>query len=378
MIVYFDNAATTVLEEEVVQAMLPYLTEHYGNPSTLYSLGRTTRAAIEEARKTMAKLINAQPGEITFTSSATEANNTVLKGAVLYAGVERIITSPTEHHCVGHTVEFCRDYLHTEVEYVRVDKNGNADLEHLSQLLAASDKKTLVSLMHANNEIGTMLDIEQAGNICRQYGALFHSDTVQTFAHFPIDVQQLPVDFIVGSAHKFHGPKGIGFLYMRKQSKVASFIHGGGQERGMRAGTENVAGIVGMATAAKKAYDHLETDKAHILSVKNYFKESLLSTLEDIDFNGNTDDRSLYTVLNVSFPPSDKSALLLFSLDLAGICCSGGSACGSGAAAGSHVIQALGKDPDRVSIRFSFSKYNTRDEVDIVMEKLKETFASRK
>jgi len=207
--------------------------------------------------------------------------------------------------------------------------------------------------------------------MCKQYQALFHSDTVQTFAHFPIDVQQCNVDFMSASAHKFHGPKGIGFLYMRKQNKVQSLIHGGGQERGLRAGTENVYGIVGMAVAAKNAYEHLARDKAHILDVKNYFIFQLKENFNDIDFNGNTNEQSLFTVLNVSFPPNDKSALLLFMLDMEGICCSGGSACGSGASVGSHVINALGKDENRISIRFSFSKYNTKSEVDFVIEKLK-------
>jgi cysteine desulfurase len=374
MKVYFDNAATTPIDEEVLAAMMPYLTDHFGNPSTLYSFGRDTRAAVEEARKTIAQLINAQPGEIVFTSGATEANNMAIKGAVTYSGVQRIITSPIEHHCVEHSVDFCRDFLHTEVNYVKIDDKGNVDLDDLNRLLAASAKKTLVSLMHANNEIGTLLDIEKVGALCRQYNALFHSDTVQTFAHFPIDVQQMKVDFISGAAHKFHGPKGIGFLYMRKQHKVNSLIHGGGQERGFRAGTENVYGIIGMAAAAKKAYANLEKDAAHIKSIKNYFIEQLKKHFSAIDFNGNTDDRSLYTVLNVSFPPNDKAAMLLFTLDLEGICCSGGSACGSGAASGSHVVRALGKDENRVSIRFSFSRHNTKEEVDYVVEKLRTIF----
>lgn len=374
MIVYFDNAATTPIDEEVLQAMMPYLTQHFGNPSTQYSFGRETRAAVEDARKTIAQLINAQPGEIIFTSGATESNNTAIKGAVTYLGVQRIITSPIEHHCVKNSVEFCREFLNKEVHYVKIDEKGNVDLDELNRLLASSDKKTLVSLMHANNEIGTLLDIEKVGGMCKQYNALFHSDTVQSFAHFPIDVQQMNVDFISGAAHKFHGPKGAGFLYMRKQQKVNSLIHGGGQERGFRAGTENVYGIIGMAAAAKKAYANLEKDAAYICSIKNYFIEQIKQHIPAVDFNGTIDDTSLYTVLNVSFPPNDKSALLLFTLDLEGICCSGGSACGSGAAAGSHVIRALGKDENRVSIRFSFSKHNTKEEVDYVVRKLAAIF----
>ncbi len=370
MIVYFDNAATTPIDKEVLEIMMPFLTEHFGNPSTQYSFGRDTRAAVEDARKTIAQLINAQPSEIIFTSGATEANNSAIKGAVMYLGVERIITSPIEHHCVGHSVDFCRDILKTEVEMVKVDNKGNIDLVDLEKLLQSSTKKTLVTLMHANNEIGTLLDIEKVGALCKQYQALFHSDTVQTFAHFSIDVQKMNVDFISGAAHKFHGPKGAGFLYMRKQNKVQSLIHGGGQERGFRAGTENVYGIIGMAAAAKKAYANLENDKAYIFDLKNYFIDTLKENFLDIDFNGNINEQSLYAVLNVSFPPNDKSALLLFMLDMDGVCCSGGSACGSGASSGSHVVRALGKDENRVSIRFSFSKHNTKAEVDYVVEKL--------
>ncbi len=370
MIVYFDNAATTPIDKEVLETMMPFLTEHFGNPSTQYSFGRDTRAAVEDARKTIAQLINAQPSEIIFTSGATEANNTAIKGAVMYLGVERIITSPIEHHCVGHSVDFCRDILKTEIDFVKIDGKGNVDIDDLEKLLQSSAKKTLVTLMHANNEIGSLLDIEKVGALCKQNQALFHSDTVQTFAHFPIDVQKMNVDFISGAAHKFHGPKGAGFLYMRKQNKVQSLIHGGGQERGFRAGTENVYGIIGMAAAAKKAYANLENDKAYILDLKNYFISKLKENFADIDFNGNINEQSLFTVLNVSFPPNDKSALLLFMLDMDGICCSGGSACGSGASAGSHVVRALGKDENRVSIRFSFSKHNTKAEVDYVIEKL--------
>jgi cysteine desulfurase len=374
MKVYFDNAATTAIAPEVLEVMMPYLTEHFGNPSTQYSFGRETKAALEEARKTIAELINAQPGEIIFTSGGTEANNTAIKGAVKYLGVQRIITTPIEHHCVEYSVDYCRDELNIETEQVKIDDKGNIDLQDLENLLKSSDKKTLVTLMHANNEIGTLLDIEKVGALCHQYNALFHSDTVQTFAHFPFDVQRMHLDFMSASAHKFHGPKGVGFLYMRKQHKVNPFIHGGGQERGSRAGTENVYGIVGMAAAAKLAYKNLEHDKTAILEVKNYFIQRLKDTFQDIDFNGNLDERSLYTVLNVSFPPSDKSALLLFMLDMEGVCCSGGSACGSGASVGSHVIKALHKDENRVSIRFSFSKNSTKAEVDYVLIQLKKIY----
>lgn len=374
MKVYFDNAATTAIDEDVLAEMMPYLKEHFGNPSTQYSFGRDTRAAVEEARKSIAQLINATPGEIVFTSGATEANNMAIKGAVNYLGVQCIITSPIEHHCVEYSVDYCRDNLNVETLFVKIDANGNVDIDDLENLLKSSTKITMVSLMHANNEIGTLLDVERVGELCKQYKAIFHSDTVQTFAHFPIDVQKMNIDFMTAAAHKFHGPKGIGFLYMRKQNKVQPLIHGGGQERGFRAGTENVYGIVGMAAAAKKAYDNLETDRTYILAIKNYFIAKLKDNFKDIDFNGNIDERSLFTVLNVSFPPNDKSALLLFMLDMEGICCSGGSACGSGASTGSHVVRALNKDDNRVSIRFSFSKHNTKAEVDYVIEKLLKIF----
>lgn len=373
MRVYLDNAATTPLDPEVLAAMMPYLTEHFGNPSSQYSYGRETRAAIEAARKTIAGLIGAQAGEIIFTSGGTESNNMALKGAVQDLGVERIITSAIEHHCVEHTVDYLKTYRGIDVDHVKLDSEGHVDLADLERLLQQPGKKTLVSLMHANNEIGTLLDLGRTGELCRQYKAFFHSDTVQTFAHLKLDVQQVPVDFLTGSAHKFHGPKGAGFLYMRKQSKVKAFIHGGGQERGYRAGTENVYGIVGLAAAAEIAYQHLDADRAHILGLKHRLAEGLKNNFPDIAFNGDTsDDGSLYTVLNASFPPNDKTVMLLFSLDLEGICVSGGSACSSGASSGSHVIQALGADPDRVSVRFSFSKHNTPAETDLALAKLKQ------
>ena len=296
-------------------------------------------------------------------AAAFDANGGVFEP--LFNEQDAIISDALNHASIIDGVRLCK------AQRYRYEHNNMEDLENK---LKASDKKTLVSLMHANNEIGTLLDIEKVGDLCQQYHALFHSDTVQTFAHFPIDVQRMHLDFMSGAAHKFHGPKGAGFLYMRKQNKLQPLIHGGGQERGMRSGTENVYGIVGMGAAAKSAYANLAQDKATILAIKNYFIQQLKATFSDIDFNGNTDERSLYTVLNVSFPPSDKSALLLFMLDMEGVCCSGGSACGSGASTGSHVIRALKKDENRVSIRFSFSKRNTKEEVDFVIEKLKKIY----
>jgi cysteine desulfurase len=368
--IYFDNAATTPLEPKVLEAMMPYFTEHFGNPSSIYSLGRDTRAAIETARKTIAQLLNAQTSEIVFTSGGTEANNMAVKGAVIYHHVKRIITSKIEHHSVLYTVEYLEKYHNINIDYVQLMPDGRVDMQHLETLLKDNQEKTLVTLMHANNEIGNLLRIKKVAAMCKEYRALFHSDTVQTFGHFNIDLQQIEADFISGSAHKFHGPKGAGFLYQKKQNKVASFIHGGGQERGYRAGTENVYGIVGLAAAAEMAYAHLEEDSLYIQSIKNYFLEQLNANFIDIQINGDL-EHSLYTVLNVSFPDSSAANMLLFNLDIDGICASGGSACSSGALGGSHVINALKPNNDRLNIRFSFSKYNHKTEVDAVIRILK-------
>lgn len=375
MRVYLDNAATTPIDRRVVDAMLPYLTEQFGNPSSQYSYGRETRSAIEEARKVISTMINATPGEIVFTSGGTEANNTALKGAVEDLGVQHIITSAIEHHCVLHAAEYLRDRRGIQLTVLPVDDLGQISYADLEQALAVSAVPTLVSLMHANNEIGVLLDVNRAGALCRQYRAFFHTDTVQTFAHYPLDVQQMQVDFLSGAAHKFHGPKGVGFLYMRKSAKVGAFIHGGGQERNMRAGTENVAGIVGMAKAAQLAYEHLNEDQAAIIQLKNYAISALTSAFPDVAFNGPVDERSLYTVLSISMPPHALGSLLLFQLDMKGICVSGGSACSSGASKGSHVIDALGKDDQRINIRCSFSKYNTKGDVDSLVQALKELYA---
>ena len=372
--IYFDNAATTALAPEVVEAMLPFLNEHYGNPSSVYSLGRDTRASIETSRKTIAQILNAQTSEIVFTSCGTEANNMAIKGAVIYHQVERIITSPIEHHCILHIADYLKEFHQVKIEYVQLLPDGMVDLEHLESLLKDNQQKTLVSLMYANNEIGNLLNFEIVSQLCKSHQALFHSDTVQAFGHFPIDVQKVEVDFLSASAHKFHGPKGIGFLYQKKKSKVASFLHGGGQERGYRAGTENVYGIVGLGKAAELAYQHLEKDRQYIQSIKDYFKEQLLANFKDIQFNGHSKN-SLFTVLNVSFPENDAASMLLFNLDIEGICASGGSACNSGASTGSHVIDAIRPNSNRINIRFSFSKYNHLSEVDVVIQVLKKYFS---
>jgi cysteine desulfurase len=275
---------------------------------------------------------------------------------------------------VLHTAEFLRDFRDVRLTILSVDVDGQINLGELEKALADSKEKTLVSIMHANNEIGVMADIRQIGAICRNYHALFHSDTVQTFAHYPIDVAQLPVDYLTGSAHKFHGPKGVGFLYMRKSAKIGSFIHGGGQERNLRAGTENVAGIVGMAEAARLAYQQLDQDKQHISVLKQYAVELLQKEIAGVEFNGLVGEQSLYTVLSISLPPHPMGSLLLFQLDMKGICVSGGSACSSGAAKGSHVIEALGKDDNRITIRCSFSRMNKTSDVEAFVTALKELY----
>jgi len=370
--VYFDNAATTPISEEVVQAMVPVLREQFGNPSSIHAEGRQVRALLENARKTVAKCIGASMADVFFTSGGTESNNMAIKCSVRDLGVRRIISSPTEHHCGIHTIETVERESGVEVVWLPVDSQGRillADLEHA--LAAGTDKKTLVSLMHANNEIGTMLDVDGVSALCRQYGALFHTDSVQTIGHFPWDVQKTPVSFLSGAAHKFHGPKGVGFIYINPDNPIHPFIDGGGQERNMRGGTENVYGIVGLAKALELAIAELDTRTEHIRSIRQYMLEQLQESFEDIRFNGDYDGHCLYTVLSASFPPSPKNEMLLLSLDIAGVSASGGSACSSGAEKGSHVLEAIGADPGRKSIRFSFSHYNTREEVDFVVEKLR-------
>jgi cysteine desulfurase len=370
--VYFDNAATTPISEEVINAMMPVLRGQFGNPSSIHAEGRSVRAAVESARKTVAQCIGAGTGEIFFTSGGTESNNMAIKCAVRDLGVQRIISSPTEHHCGTHAIETVEKVNGVEVVWLPVDALGRPDYQALEVALQNSNgKKTLVSLMHANNEIGTMIDLGLVSGLCKQYGALLHSDTVQTVGHFPVNVQETPVNFLSGAAHKFHGPKGVGFIYINPETPIKPFIDGGAQERNMRGGTENVYGIVGLAKALELATTEMEARVAHISDIRNYLKTRLLEIFDDIQFNGDCDGKSLYTVLNVSFPPNPKNELLLLSMDIAGISCSGGSACSSGSEKGSHVLEAIHADPARKSIRFSFSHYNTREEVDFVIEKLK-------
>lgn len=370
--IYFDNAATTPLDAEVLDAMMPYLTTHFGNPSSIYSYGRETRLAVENARKTVAKILGANPGEIFFTSGGTESSNTAICAAISDLGCKRIITSPVEHHATLHTVENLHKLKNLELEFVNILMNGHIDLDDLEKLLSSSDKKTLVTLMHANNEIGNITDINAVGMLCKKYGAVFHSDTVQTVGHFPFNLHALPVDFINGAAHKFHGPKGIGILYISEKNKIKPLIQGGAQERNMRAGTENIYGIVGFAKALELSTKNYEADKAYIGGLKNYMMHKLYAAINGVCFNGDPKGCSLYTVLSVNFPKTEKSEMILFNLDINNICASGGSACTSGANQSSHVINAVNPNADCVTVRFSFSRHNTKEEIDIVVEKLKE------
>ena len=371
MHVYFDNAATTPLDPEVLEAMLPFLSQHYGNPSSLHGPGRQVRAAIENARKTVAHLLNASPAEITFTSGGTEANNYAAFGSIRTLGLKHAITSPLEHHAVLHPLQALAKSGEIELHYVRHDERGVLDLAHLEELLA-TQSHTFVSLMQANNEIGNLNDIAAIGEICARYDAIFHTDTVQTMGHYRHDVQQLKNHFLVGSAHKFHGPKGVGFLYTRSGMQVGPLIHGGSQERNVRSGTENVYGIVGLAKALEIAVRDRAAHQAHVQELKNRFVERLRAEIDDVQFNGCSAvaGESLYTVLSVSLPPSAITEMLLFNLDINKVAASGGSACTSGAQAGSHVLEALVGDSDRATVRFSMSKMNTAAEVDYAVEVL--------
>jgi cysteine desulfurase len=356
----------------VLNAMMPYLTERFGNPSSIYSYGRETRMAVESARKSVAKLLNAYPGEIFFTSGGTESNNMAILTSMRDLGCTHIITSPIEHHAVLHTIEYYCTQRDISVSYVKLLPNGHIDLQDLEAQLAGQRGKCLVSLMHANNEIGNLLSINAVSAVCRKYDAVFHSDCVQTVGHYPLDLQRIQVDFISASAHKFHGPKGIGILYVNRNRLVKPLIHGGGQERNMRAGTENLYGIVGFAKAFELAMDRFEKDSVAISDLRNYLTEQLQEHIPGLGFHGDYNGSSLYTVLNISIPRTEKSEMLLFNLDMHNICVSGGSACSSGASSGSHVIEALYPENNDVPIRFSFSRYNTREEVDEVIRKIKE------
>jgi len=374
MRVYLDNAATTPLDPEVMKEMVKVMENNFGNPSSIHAHGREARALIEKARKTIAHLLHTSPAEIFFTSSGTEADNTAIRCGIVDHKITHAITTRLEHHAVLHTFEALEKTGTIKLSFVNVDDKGGIDYAHLEELLR-NNERSFVSLMHANNEIGTLTDIERAGDICEQYNAIFHCDTVQTMGHYPHDLGKLKVNFLVCAAHKLHGPKGVGFLHVNHRLKIKPLIYGGSQERNMRGGTENVYGIVGLAKALEIAYAEMEQHQRHIQGLKTYMMEQLMEQVPGVKFNGETDaDKSLYTVLNVSFPDTDLADMLLFNLDIAGISASGGSACSSGTDIGSHVLTAIGASPTRPSVRFSFSKYSTKEEVDYALVKIRELF----
>ncbi len=379
--VYLDNAATTKVRETVIAKMQEALTHAYGNPSSSHGFGRTAKTAIETARKTIARYIGAHPSEIVFTSGGTEADNMILRSAVRDLEVRHIITSKIEHHAVLHTVTDLEAQYGISVSYVDLDAHGNPEMDHLETLLQGNDAKTLVSLMHVNNEVGNIAPIAQIANSCQAHGALFHSDTVQSIGHFEWDVQQVPIDFMAAAAHKFHGPKGVGFAFIRKNSGIKPFISGGSQERGIRGGTEAMHNIVGLETAFIEAYEYLTAERDYVSELKRYFIHELGNAVPGVFFNGHSGDmeKSTYTLVNVCLPiAAQKALLLLFHLDIKGIACSKGSACQSGSDAGSHVLAELqtAEARQRPSIRFSFSKYNTKEELDYVVAVLKDFIAN--
>jgi cysteine desulfurase len=373
MPIYLDNAATTRLDDEVIEAMIPYMREHFGNPSSIHAYGRVTRAAIEKARKTISSLLNVSPAEIFFTSGGTEANNMALINSIKDYDLKHAITSPTEHHAVLHTLEALAHTGKIKLSLVNIDAQGRIDLNHLEELLQ-NNSRSIVSLMHANNEIGTKLSLKEVAEIVKKYDGLYHSDTVQTMGHYRFNLQDVPVDFINCAAHKFHGPKGVGFIYIKAGNKIQPFIYGGAQERNMRGGTENLYGIIGLAKAMEIAYRDIEEHQSYVSNLKHYMIQKLIETIPGVAFNGDISEDSLYTVLNVSFPENQIGEMLLFSLDINGIAASGGSACSSGTDVGSHVLKALNTDSKRANIRFSFSKYNTIEEIDYTIQKLQEMY----
>lgn len=376
MKVYLDNAATTPMTPEVVACMVDVMNDKFGNPSSIHSFGRETRSALEAARKKIAGLLNCSPAEIFFTSGGTEANNMAIRCTTEQLGIKHAISSPIEHHAVLHTLEDLDHQGKIKLSLVKVDEKGNVDINHLEELLQ-NNERSFVSLMHANNEIGTLLPLEEVGALCEKYNAIFHTDTVQTMAHIRHDLSKTYVHFLNAAAHKFHGPKGVGFIYINKNIRIKPFITGGAQERNMRGGTENVYGIIGMAKALEIAYADLDNEIAYIRSLKNYMKEQLIQLFPDVKFNGETGDKSLCTVLNANLPPTPIAEMMLFNLDIRGIAASGGSACSSGSEIGSHVLHAIHCDQSRPSVRFSFSRFNKKEEIDFVITQLKELYTKQ-
>lgn len=373
-LVYLDNAATTPIDPEVIKVMQLSMQENFGNPSSTHQFGRKAKNIVENARKKIASVFNATASEIIFTAGGTEADNLILHNAVTNLEITRIISSKVEHHAVTHTIDFLKKEYNIEVEYVDIHSNGDLDVDQLEVILKKSNKKTLVSLMYVNNEIGNILEWNKVSKLCKENNALFHSDTVQAIGHYTIDLQTVPVDFITASAHKFHGPKGVGFAYFKKGFGIKPMLHGGEQEKGARSSTENVHGIIGMEKALLLASESLEKDKTQMNELKSYFIDELKKLNPEIRFNGNSSDLALSscTILSVLLPIQNE--MLLFSLDLHGIAVSGGSACQSGSSAGSHVLnEILNKEDDKLtSVRFSFSRYTTKEEINYTLEKLKE------
>ena len=376
--VYLDNAATTAILPEVVNTMTEVLTNTFGNPSSTHNYGRNAKAIVEQARKTIAKQLNVSSSEIIFTSGGTEADNLILQSAVKDLGVKTIITTKIEHHAVLNTIIYLSEHYDVEIIYLDLDENGQINYSQLGEFLKSKDN-VLVSLMHVNNEIGNILDIKKVANLCQENKALFHSDTVQSIGHYNLDLQDIKVDFAAVSAHKFHGPKGVGFAFIRKNSGLHPIIFGGEQERGQRAGTEALHNIAGLETAFKIAYQNLETDKTYITNLKSYCLKQLKKQIPSVKFNGLSDtiENSAYTIINMRLPEISKDATMVqFHLDLKGIACSRGSACQSGSTKNSHVLEAiLAKEAlKKASLRVSFSKFNTKEDVDYLVDVLKELF----
>ena len=375
MKVYLDNAATTPIDKEVLKEMMPLLENNFGNPSSIHSFGRISRSIVEAARKNVSKHLRCSPGEIFFTSGGTEADNMAIRCGMVDLGINHAITSRIEHNAVLHPLEEMSSKGLIKLSYVNLDAKGNVDLFHLEKLLK-SNNRSFISLMHANNEIGNLLDIMTVGEMCKTYNAIFHSDTVQTMSHYTFNLSELPIHFITGAAHKFHGPKGNGFLYINSDISINPLISGGGQERNMRAGTENVYGIAGLSKAMDISYRNLSQHRAHIESLKLHMIRGLKNAIPGVEFNGESENlqNSLYTVLNVLFPKTEIGEMLFYNLDILGIASSAGSACSSGSNLGSHVLKAIGCDMSRPSLRFSFSKYNTAEEIDYTVNQLKSFF----
>lgn len=369
MKVYLDNAATTQMDEAVIDVMARVMKENFGNPSSIHSYGRESRSLIETARKNIADMVGVSPAEIIFTSGGTEADNMAIRCGMTDLGIKHAITTKLEHHAVGHTLEVMAEKGNIKLSYVNVDEKGHVDMTHLNQLLEENER-SFVSLMHANNEIGTMIDLKEVGELCKKHDAIFHSDTVQTMCHYPFNLKDIHIHFATCSAHKFHGPKGIGWLYVNQDINIKPLIHGGSQERNMRGGTENLLGIVGMEKAMAVANHDIKEHMDYVQGLKSYMIERLKETIPGVEFNGDAEGNSLYTVLNVRFPKTDNASMLLFSLDLHGVAASGGSACTSGSNQGSHVLRGINCDMDRPSLRFSFSRMNSKDCVDFAIEKL--------